>query len=54
MELFNHNHKGTSVSAWGKLTYMAAKNIEANHHDNDHHGHQVFGWHYRCSGNTKH
>lgn len=51
--LFNPKHKRTSVTAWEKLTYMAAKNIEANHHDNDHHGHQVFGWHYRCSGNTK-
>lgn len=31
---------------------MASKDIEANHHDDDHHGHEVFGRHYGFSGNT--
>lgn len=42
-----------SVGVQEKVTHMAGKEIETNHHDYDHHGHEVFGWHYGCSGNTQ-
>ena len=32
------------------VTHMAGKEVEAYHHDNDHHGHEVLGGHYGCSG----
>lgn len=35
------------------VTHMAGKEVETNHHDNDHHGHEVLGRHYRCSRNRQ-
>lgn len=42
-----------SVGAQEKVTHMASKDVEGDHHDNYHHGHEVLGGHYRCSANTK-
>lgn len=35
------------------VTYGAGIEVKADHHDNDHHGHEVFRWHCGCSENTK-
>lgn len=35
-----------------KVTHITGEEVEANHHDDNHNGHEVLRWHYGCSGNT--
>lgn len=39
-----------------KITYMPGKVVEADHHDEDHHRHCIFGWHevYSAHKDKKH
>lgn len=35
------------------VTYVASEEVKGDQHDNNHHGHEVLGWHCGCSELTR-